>query len=68
MNEIERYAIDVFGEKQAALDWLVTPLWELSNSSPQQWLAEKGARGSDWVGDAGGLGGFGVGNSLSDPA
>jgi hypothetical protein len=51
IRQLEAHTIEVFGDDQAALEWLQTPLWELSNLSPRKWLAEKGAPGLEAVND-----------------
>jgi len=51
LAEIESYATEVFGEREAALRWLDTPLWELKNLSPRQWIAHKGPDGVQDVRD-----------------
>lgn len=51
LTELESYATEVFGERDAALKWLDTPLWELKNLSPRQWIAQTGGNGNQDVRD-----------------
>jgi uncharacterized protein (DUF2384 family) len=51
LTELESYATEVFGERDAALKWFGTPLWELKNLSPRQWIAHTGGDGVQDVRD-----------------
>jgi len=45
LTDISGYATEVFGSREAAVHWLGTPLSELRDLSPRQWLINKGASG-----------------------
>jgi uncharacterized protein (DUF2384 family) len=51
MSELEAYATEVFGDRDAAFAWLETPLWELDNLSPRETAAGAGQAGIDRVRD-----------------
>jgi uncharacterized protein (DUF2384 family) len=51
LTELESYATEVFGDRDAALKWLDTPLWELKNLSPLQWIAHTYGNGDRDVRD-----------------
>ena len=42
ISELEDYAAEVFGGRDAAEEWLNTPLWELDNLSPREIVARGG--------------------------
>jgi uncharacterized protein (DUF2384 family) len=44
-SELQIYAIEVFGDKEAALRWLDTGLWELDNLSPREIVRRTGDAG-----------------------
>jgi uncharacterized protein (DUF2384 family) len=45
MSALTDYAIEVFGQEDAALRWLDTGLWELDNLTPRQMVALHGEAG-----------------------
>ena len=45
MAELEAYATEVFGDRDAAAAWLETRLWELDNLSPREIVARVGEAG-----------------------
>ena len=51
LNEVEGDATEVFGEREVALACLDTPLWELKNLSPRQWILHRGVDGVQDVRD-----------------
>lgn len=51
LTELESYATEVFGDRDAALQWFDTPLWELKNLTPRQWIARTGQSGAQDVRD-----------------
>jgi len=51
MAEVEAYATEVFGDREAAAAWLETQLWELDNLSPREIVGREGDAGAERVRD-----------------
>ena len=51
MVELEAYAGEVFGNREAASAWLQTQLWELDNLSPRGAVERQGEAGLNRVRD-----------------
>jgi uncharacterized protein (DUF2384 family) len=45
LAELQAYAVEVFGDEDAALGWLETSLWELDNLSPKETVRRAGELG-----------------------
>ena len=45
MADLEAYALEVFGEHDAAFGWLDTHLWELDNLTPREMARRDGGAG-----------------------
>ena len=43
--DLQDCAVEVFGDREAALRWLDTDLWELDNLSPREMVTRHGASG-----------------------